>query len=44
MAETLHIEVRGQGLHDITTPVREAVQQSQQRDGVCHLFKGFQSG
>ena len=38
MATEIKISVSGQGLHDITTPVKSAVRDSGLEEGVCHLF------
>jgi len=38
MATKLHIDVPGQGLHDITPTVRDFVESTRVADGVCHLF------
>ena len=38
MATSLKINVNGQGLHDITSPVRDQVRKSGMDEGICHLF------
>jgi len=38
MPSKLKIQVSGQGLHDITDLIRRELQQSDQTEGVCHLF------
>lgn len=38
MAVNLQVSVKGQGLHDITGPVREQARNSGIASGVCHLF------
>ena len=38
MATRISVEVRGQGLRDITDSVRRAVGDAATGDGVCHLF------
>ncbi len=38
MAVSLNIKVDGQGLYDITVPVRDEVRKSGMDEGVCHLF------
>ncbi len=38
MGTKLQIDVKGQGLHDITPVVRNFVEQTGAREGVCHLF------
>jgi secondary thiamine-phosphate synthase enzyme len=38
MATKLQIDVRGQGLHDITPAVRDYVEENGASDGVCHLY------
>ena len=35
---TLKIPVNGQGLHDITTPVKARVRDAGMAEGICHLF------
>jgi secondary thiamine-phosphate synthase enzyme len=38
MAAALHVDVQGQGLHDITPLVQDYVEQAGLEEGVCHLF------
>ena len=38
MSVSLNIKVDGQGLYDITVPVRDEVGKSGMDEGVCHLF------
>ena len=38
MAIQIQIDVSGQGLHDITALIRREVKQTNQTEGLCHLF------
>lgn len=38
MAISIEVSVRGQGLQDITAPVKAAVRDGEHPNGVCHLF------